>query len=84
MFSYSDWDFDYDMDMIDHFGKGDVKLLYRDKIKVFYSQVKQAEFDGYSDFKKLNFSKKQGYLYSFTGLRGDSKKLYKSIVKNNE
>ena len=28
-----------------------IKILYRDKIKVFYSRVKDAEFDGYTDFK---------------------------------
>lgn len=51
---------------------------------MFYSQVKNAEFDGYTDFKALNFSNKNGYLYSFTGLRGDAKKLYKSIIKGDE
>jgi hypothetical protein len=54
-----------------------IKILYRDRIKVFYSRVKEAEFDGYTDFKALNFSNKNGFLYSFTGLRGDAKKLYK-------
>ena len=28
-----------------------IKILYRDRIKVFYSKVKDAEFDGYTDFK---------------------------------
>jgi hypothetical protein len=30
------------------------------------------------------FSNKNGYLYSFTGLRGDAKRLYKSIQKGEE
>ena len=51
---------------------------------MFYSQVKNAEFDGYTDFKSLNFSNKSGYLYSFTGLRGDAKKLYKQCMKGIE
>ena len=59
-------------------------MLYRDKIKVFYPQVKQAEYDGYTDFKGYNFSKKGGFLYSFTGLRGDAKRLYKAIRKGEE
>jgi hypothetical protein len=70
--------------MLDHLEPCSIKILYRDRIKVFYSQVKNAEFDGYTDFKSLNFSNKNGYLYSFTGLRGDAKKLYKSIMKKNE
>jgi len=70
--------------LLDHIENGSIKILYRDRIKVFYSQVKNAEFDGYTDFKALNFSNKNGYLYSFTGLRGDAKKLYKSIMKGDE
>lgn len=61
-----------------------VKILYRDRIKVFYSKVKDAEFDGYTDFKSLCFSNKNGFLYSFTGLRGDAKRLYKRIMKGEE
>ena len=59
-------------------------LLYRDKIKVFYSKVQTAELDGYTDFKQLCFSNKNGYLYSFTGLRGDARKLYKQVAKGQE
>lgn len=61
-----------------------IKIIYRDRIKVFYSRVKDAEFDGYTDFKPLSFSNKNGFLYSFSGLRGDAKKLYKRIVKGDE
>ena len=58
--------------------------MYRDKIKVFYNQVRAAEADGYGEFKKTCFTNKSGYLYSFTGLRGDAKRLYKSITKGEE
>lgn len=61
-----------------------IKIIYRDRIKVFYSRVKDAEFDGYTDFRHINYSNKNGFLYSFTGLRGDAKKLYKSIQKGEE
>jgi hypothetical protein len=70
--------------MLDYLEEGNIKILYRDRIKVFYSKVKDAEFDGYTDFKNLNFSNKNGFLYSFTGLRGDAKKLYKKINKGEE
>ena len=51
---------------------------------MFYSRVKDAEFDGYTDFKANNFTNKNGFLYSFTGVRGDAKKLYKRIMKGEE
>jgi hypothetical protein len=51
---------------------------------VFYRQVKHAVEDGYDDFKSYCFRNKAGYLYSFTGLRGDAKRLYQSIVKGKE
>ena len=46
--------------------------------------MKDAEAQGYGEFKKNLFSNQNGYLYSFTGLRGDAKKLYKSIKEGKE
>ena len=46
--------------------------------------MKNALFDGYTDFRSVCYSNKDGYLYSFTGLRGDAKKLYKRVVKKEE
>lgn len=63
---------------------GSIKILYRDKIRVFYNRVSAAIADGYGEYKASTFTNKNGYLYSFTGLRGDAKKLYKSIVKKEE
>lgn len=87
-FQHKDWEFDKeDEDVLKElFEHTDayIKIIYRDKIKVFYSKVKEAEFDGYTDFKPLSFSNKNGFLYSFTGLRGDAKRLYKRIVKGEE
>jgi hypothetical protein len=62
----------------------DITILYKDNIKVFYSQVRNAIADGYTDFKSHCFKNKNGYLYSFTGLRGDSKRLYHDIVNEKE
>lgn len=54
--------------------------MYRDNIKIFYKKVLDAENDGYTNYNKSDFSNSNGYLYSFTGLRGDAKNLYQSIV----
>lgn len=66
------------------FGEADIKILYRDQIRVFYSRVQYAVQDGYSDYKQTVFSNKNGFLYSFTGLRGDARNLYKAIKKGTE
>lgn len=46
--------------------------------------MSDAEFDGYTEFEKERFCNKDGYLYSFTGLRGDAKDLYLRIQKGLE
>jgi hypothetical protein len=87
-FQFRDWEYDHATEGIEHDLLKEegayIKILYRDRIKVFYSRVKDAEFDGYTDFKPLSFSNKNGFLYSFTGLRGDAKRLYKRIMKGEE
>lgn len=69
-------DFDNDTDQ--------VTILYRDDIKVFYAKVRDAIEDGYTNFKQSDFTNENGYLYSFTGLRGDAKELYRNITKGYE
>ena len=66
------------------FAEGQITILYRDRIKVFYSKVSYAIADGYTDYKSQCFRNKNGYLYSFTGLRGDARKLYKNISSHKE
>jgi hypothetical protein len=78
-----DWDFDYSM-LPSHFSQGNIKILYRDKIRVFYSTVAAAKQDGFTDFNPKLFSRPNGYLYSYTGLRGDAKALYKKIRSGAE
>lgn len=75
---------DYDYDQLPFFSEGNIKILYRDQIKVFYPRVREAEAQGYDEYNPRVFSNKNGYLYSFTGLRGDAKKLYKSIKSGAE
>lgn len=59
-------------------------ILYKDEVKVFYQKVQDAINDGYTCFDKSAFANDNGYLYSFTGLRGDAKELYRSIMKGTE
>ena len=54
------------------------------KIRVFYAKVATAIQEGYNQFKDYQFTNKNGFLYSFTGLRGDAKRMYKSIMKGQE
>jgi hypothetical protein len=82
-FKLEDWDFDYSL-LPSHFSKANIKILYRDKIRVFYSTVAAAKQDGFTDFNPKLFSRPNGYLYSYTGLRGDAKVLYKRIRSGAE
>lgn len=68
------------------FSAGDIKILYRDRIKVFFKTAKDAVNAGYTDFdpEERAKKKKDGYIYSFTGLRGDAKKLYLDVKSGLE
>jgi hypothetical protein len=47
-FSYKDWDFDFENDLIKEWPEASIKILYRDKIRVFYNSIKTAKNDGYT------------------------------------
>lgn len=79
LFDYDDWQFDYSQ--LPELQEASIEILYRDHIRVFYNKVSDAEFDGYTEFEQERFSKKDGYLYSFTGLRGDAKELYLRVMR---
>jgi hypothetical protein len=51
---------------------------------VFYGTVTQAKADGYDQFSDFVFSNPQGYVYSYSGLRGDARRLYRNIKNGNE
>ena len=70
--------------MLDIEHEFEIQILFKDAIKVFYKRVQDALNDGYSNFDRNDFSNHNGYLYSFTGLRGDAKELYRSIVQGRE
>ena len=83
-FSFEDWkvqsefkDFNESkpLDFNNDFEK--VTILHREDIKVFYKKVADAEMDGYTNYSKADFGNENGYLYSFTGLRGNAKELYR-------
>lgn len=50
-FRYSDWGIE--KSDLPKFDESDITILYRDRIRVFYSRVQQAQTDGYQDFKQL-------------------------------
>ena len=82
-FNYDEWEHTA-AELPSHFAAGSIKIIYRDRIRVFYGTVKAALADGYKDFNEQIFSNKNGFVYSYTGLRGDSKFLYKEIKKGIE
>lgn len=74
-------------DKVKHYPQFDdaqITIVYKERVKVFYNRVSAGVADGYSDYNPKCFTNKNGYLYSFTGLRGDAKRLYQDIVKRKE
>ena len=83
-FSYKEWDYEQERDEPKHFEAGSIKILYRDKIRVFYGTVNQAKADDYQMFNENLFTNKNGFVYSYTGLRGDAKRLFRCINQGKE
>ena len=49
----------------------EIRILYRDKIRVFFENEKEAKDWNYTDYDTNR--KSDGFIYAFTGLRGDAK-----------
>ena len=64
--------------------EGSIKILYRDNIKIFFKTGADAVKANYFDFDIERHKAKDGYVYSFTGLRGDAKNLYLRIKNGLE
>ena len=77
------WGFD-EKKTLPKFEDADITILYKDRIKVFFNKVSDAMESGYKEYKSYCFKNKNGYLYSFTGLRADAKKLYTDITNGSE
>jgi hypothetical protein len=82
-FEFKEFDFDYEK-LLPKFENGAIKILYRDKIRVFYDTCREAHKDGYEDYSKKDFPKMSCILYGYTGLRGDAKELHKQIRTGKE
>ncbi len=54
-----------------------ITILYREPIKVFFKNSDEARAMNYTDYDQNR--EKDGYIYAFTGLRGDAKQLYHDI-----
>jgi hypothetical protein len=84
-FSYGDWS-TLDETQLPQFREDidEITILYRDRIRVYYKNIEKAQADGYNEFDKEKFAKANGYVYAFTGLRGDAKQMYQDIKSGKE
>lgn len=80
-FRYDDWGVTRENLQLPIIEEAGIKILYRDNIKVFFKTGQDAINANYHDFDKERHRTKDGFVYSFTGLRGDAKNLY-LMVKN--
>ena len=63
------------------FNSGSICIVHRSPVLVFYNSRKDAEIDGYSDFRQLC---KHGQVHPFGGIRGDAKQLFRQIKLGKE
>lgn len=63
-----------------------MKILYRDKIKVYYSSQAAAHGDEYYDGDNQGrlTTSSSGIVFPFTGIRGDAKELWRRARKGQE
>ncbi|CAI2385090.1 unnamed protein product [Moneuplotes crassus] len=74
------WKFD-EAQQLPQFSDSEITILYKDKIKVYFHDSKDAYRSGYKAFKKCDIKKE---IYPLTGLRGDAKNLYLDVIKGRE
>ena len=61
------------------FGPGDITLLHRDKLKLFYMSKEAAWADGYTDFDENDLCPVTQRVYRLGGLRLESRKLLMQV-----
>jgi hypothetical protein len=62
----------------------EVFILYKDLIRVYYTNEEEAKEDNYTIYNRPEALNKQGKVYPFIGIRGDAKMLYKKIMDGEE
>src|SRR4029079_10841856 len=61
------------------FEEGDITILHRQKLKIFYPTVADAHAEGYTDFDENDLCPLTQHVYRLGGLRWDSRELLKRI-----
>lgn len=61
------------------FGEGDITILHRDKLRLFYPSKEAAWADGYADFGAEDICPLTGRVYRLAGFRFDSRELLMRI-----
>lgn len=58
-----------------------ITMLHRSPVRVFYTSRRDADKDGYSDYRETN---NHGQVHAFAGLRGDAKSFFNDILHGRE
>lgn len=58
-----------------------ITILHRSPVRVFYTSKREAESNGYRDYKQTN---RHGQVHAFAGLRGDAKSFYNDVSRGRE
>ncbi|KNC67060.1 hypothetical protein AC626_13215 [Pseudoalteromonas rubra] len=63
---------------------GQIKIVHRAPIKVWYESAEQARQDGYHDFSEQDICASTKNVFYLAGLKGDAKQLYREIAGLDE
>lgn len=63
------------------FQDGDISILHRSRIRVFYPSQQEATLEGYTDFTAQDICPLTGRIHRLGGLRGDGRALYQHVVR---
>ena len=58
-----------------------LNILHRSPVRVFYVSKRDADADGYRDYKQTN---RHGQVHAFAGLRGDAKNFFNDVIRGRE
>lgn len=65
-----------------YFAEGDIAIMHRSRIKLYYDSIGHAEADGYTDFDSDDICPQTKRIYRVGGLRGAAKELYRRVARS--
>lgn len=65
-----------------YLAEGDIAIMHRSRIKLYYDSISHAEADGYADFDSDDICPQTKRIYRVGGLRGAARELYRRVMRS--